>query len=89
MRKKGLAVGLCINAINALVWAVSSLTAAGSDARLADMPAARAITQEAARNDYRFSSLVEGIVNSRPFQMATAPESWRSDYRSRAERKYI
>ncbi len=34
-----------------------------------DMPAVRAITREAARNDYHFSSLVEGIVESVPFQM--------------------
>jgi hypothetical protein len=34
-----------------------------------DMPAIRAITREAARNDYKFSSLVVGIVNSEPFQM--------------------
>ena len=34
-----------------------------------DAPAVRAITQDARANDYRFSSLVLGIVNSRPFQM--------------------
>ena len=34
-----------------------------------DMPAVRAITREAARNDYRFSSLVLAIVKSDPFQM--------------------
>jgi Protein of unknown function (DUF1592)/Protein of unknown function (DUF1588)/Protein of unknown function (DUF1585)/Protein of unknown function (DUF1587)/Protein of unknown function (DUF1595)/Planctomycete cytochrome C len=34
-----------------------------------DMPAIRAITREAARNDYKFSSLVLGIVNSDAFQM--------------------
>jgi len=27
---------------------------------------------DAARNDYRFSSIVLGIVNSKPFQMRTA-----------------
>jgi hypothetical protein len=36
-----------------------------------DMPAVRAITREAARNDYRFSSLVLAIVKSDPFQMRT------------------
>ena len=39
-----------------------------------DMPAIRAITREAARNDHRFSSLVLGIVNSPPFQMNTEAE---------------
>jgi len=36
-----------------------------------DMPAARSIVREAARNDYRFSSLVLGVVKSVPFQMRT------------------
>ena len=34
-----------------------------------DMPVVRDIVREAARNDYRFSSLVLGIVTSAPFQM--------------------
>jgi hypothetical protein len=34
-----------------------------------DAPAVRAITREARNNDYRFSSLVLGIVKSVPFQM--------------------
>jgi mono/diheme cytochrome c family protein len=34
-----------------------------------DMPAVRAIVRDAARNDYRFSSLIVGIVKSVPFQM--------------------
>jgi mono/diheme cytochrome c family protein len=34
-----------------------------------DAPAVRAITREARNNDYRFSSLVLGIVKSIPFQM--------------------
>ena len=34
-----------------------------------DAPAVRAITSEAARSEYRFSSLVLGIVKSAPFQM--------------------
>ena len=34
-----------------------------------DMPAVRTITRDAARNNYRASSLVLGIVNSLPFQM--------------------
>ena len=34
-----------------------------------DMPAVRAVVHGAAREDYRFSSLVVGIVHSTPFQM--------------------
>jgi hypothetical protein len=43
--------------------------AVGRTAHHYDMPVVRAITRSAARNDYRFSSLVMGIVNSAPFQM--------------------
>ena len=43
--------------------------AVGRAAHYYDMPAVRAITHAAARNDYKFSSLVVGIVNSEPFQM--------------------
>ncbi len=34
-----------------------------------DMPAVRAVTRQAAQNNYRFSSLILGIVESTPFQM--------------------
>ena len=34
-----------------------------------DMPAVRAIVRASASNDYRFSSLILGIVSSKPFQM--------------------
>ena len=34
-----------------------------------DMPAVRAVVRDAARTEYRFSSLVAGIVKSVPFQM--------------------
>ena len=34
-----------------------------------DMPAVRAIVRDAGRSDYRFSSLITGIVKSVPFQM--------------------
>jgi hypothetical protein len=34
-----------------------------------DAPAVRAIVREAARNDYRFSSIILGVVQSTPFQM--------------------
>jgi mono/diheme cytochrome c family protein len=39
-----------------------------------DMPALRAIIREAAPGDYRWSSLILGIVNSKPFQMRAAQE---------------
>ena len=37
-----------------------------------DAPAIRAVTREAARDDYAFASLILGVVNSVPFQMRTA-----------------
>jgi hypothetical protein len=37
-----------------------------------DMPAVRAIVRASARDNYRFSSLVRGIVSSAPFQMRSA-----------------
>jgi mono/diheme cytochrome c family protein len=39
-----------------------------------DAPTVRAITRAAARDDYRFSALILGVVNSTPFQMRR-PES--------------
>ena len=38
-----------------------------------DMPALRKIVRESAGNDYRFSSIVRGIVHSLPFQMRITP----------------
>ncbi len=40
-----------------------------------DMPVVREITRDAARNDYRFSSIVMGIVKSTPFQMKRSHEA--------------
>ncbi len=37
-----------------------------------DMPVVRKVVREAARNDYRFHSIVLGIINSYPFQMRRA-----------------
>jgi hypothetical protein len=37
-----------------------------------DMPAVRAIVRDASKQDYRFSSLILGIVRSTPFQMRAA-----------------
>jgi hypothetical protein len=39
-----------------------------------DMPAVRSIVRAAAKEDYRFSSVVTAIVHSTPFQMRTAGE---------------
>jgi hypothetical protein len=43
--------------------------ALGRGLDFSDMPAVRAIVVSASRDDYRFSSIVLGIVNSTPFQM--------------------
>jgi hypothetical protein len=40
-----------------------------------DMPVIRAIASDAARQNYRFSALVTGIVKSAPFQMKRANEN--------------
>jgi hypothetical protein len=40
-----------------------------------DMPTVRSIARQAAENDYRFSSIVLGIVKSPPFQMRRAEDS--------------
>jgi hypothetical protein len=39
-----------------------------------DEPVIRSITRDAARDDYRMSSLIMGIVHSAPFQMRRAAE---------------
>lgn len=51
--------------------------ALGRGLEASDAPAVRAIVRDAARQDYRFSSLINGIVRSVPFQMRRAgqPES--------------
>jgi len=46
--------------------------ALGRVVELDDGPAIRAIVQQAAQQDYRFSTLVLGVVRSPPFQMRTA-----------------
>ncbi len=48
--------------------------ASGRAVQYQDMPAVRAIIRDAARDKYRFSSLVLGIVKSTPFQMRTKVE---------------
>jgi len=39
------------------------------------MPAVREIVRNAAREDYRFSSIVMGIINSDQFRKLTVPEA--------------
>jgi Protein of unknown function (DUF1588)/Protein of unknown function (DUF1585)/Protein of unknown function (DUF1592) len=39
-----------------------------------DMPTVRAIVRDAARDQYKLSSLILGVVRSTPFQMRTKPE---------------
>jgi hypothetical protein len=46
--------------------------ALGRGLAYSDMPAIRRIVRDAADDDYRFSSLVLGIVNSLPFQMRSS-----------------
>jgi len=43
--------------------------ALGRGVEYQDMPIVRSIMHDAAKNDYHFSSLVLGIVNSAPFEM--------------------
>jgi hypothetical protein len=40
-----------------------------------DGPAIRKVVRDAAASNYRFSSLIVGIVNSAPFQMRSVPTS--------------
>ena len=48
--------------------------ALGRSVEYYDMPAVRAIVRDAARDNYRFSAIVMGIVRSAPFQMRKASE---------------
>ena len=47
-----------------------------------DAPAVRRITQDAAKQNYRFSSLIMSIVRSPPFQMRRSLDA-RDDHRRR------
>jgi cytochrome c551/c552 len=48
--------------------------ALGRGVEYQDMPVVRSIVSDAAHNDYRFSSLLMGIVKSDPFQMNQKPQ---------------
>ena len=47
--------------------------AIGRSVEFSDMPTVRHIVREAARDEYRWSSIVLGVITSAPFQMRTAP----------------
>jgi hypothetical protein len=51
-----------------------------------DLPAVRQIARESAPADYRWSSLILGIVRSRPFSMGLVKENNR-EAQARAERE--
>jgi hypothetical protein len=44
----------------------------GRETRYSDMPAVRGIMRDAAKNRYRFSDLILGVVKSSAFQMRVA-----------------
>jgi hypothetical protein len=48
-----------------------------------DLPAIRKITREAAAHGYRWSSIVESIVQSAPFQMSTTKATARAESSNR------
>jgi hypothetical protein len=52
----------------------------------ADMPVVRSILRNAAKEDYRLTVIVLGIVDSLPFQMRTKPGA-PSDLQSAAQAK--
>jgi hypothetical protein len=47
--------------------------ALGRPVRPQDMPAIRAIVRDAARQDYRFAAIVQGVVGSEAFRMSLLP----------------
>jgi hypothetical protein len=49
--------------------------ALGRGMEYTDMPIIRTIARDGSRDNYRFSSLVIGIVKSAPFQMKRAPRA--------------
>jgi hypothetical protein len=48
--------------------------ALGRGVEPSDMPVVRNIVKKAAQNNYRFASIIMGIVESAPFQMRTKLE---------------
>ena len=52
--------------------------ALGRGLEATDAPAVRKVKRSAARDDYRFEALIQGIVASAPFQMRSAQNSDRN-----------
>jgi len=50
------------------------LYALGRGLEYYDEPAVRAISRQAAKDDYRMSALIAAIVNSTPFDMRRTPD---------------
>ena len=82
LRGSGVAIGLPLLDAMLPAWTaiVQTLTeklmtyALGRSVEYYDMPAIRAIVRDAAKENYRFSSIVMGIVKSAPFQMRRVSE---------------
>jgi hypothetical protein len=55
--------------------------ALGRGLRYQDMPAVRAIVRDTSKDDYRFESLIRGIVASPAFQMKQLPSAAAPDTR--------
>jgi hypothetical protein len=47
----------------------------GRGVQYQDMPVVRSIVRKAATDNYKFSSLILGVVESQPFQMRTKTKS--------------
>ena len=47
----------------------------GRETKYSDMPTVRAVMRDAAKNRYRFSDLILGVVKSAPFRMRMAGKS--------------
>ena len=61
--------------------------ALGRGVEPADMPVVRSIVKKAAQNDYRFASIIMGIVESAPFQMRTKLEPAETVNKRRTSRR--
>jgi hypothetical protein len=57
----------------------------GRGAEYRDMPLVRAITRDVVKNNGRFSSIVLGVVKSRPFQMNSRAEATTSTASARTD----
>ena len=48
--------------------------ATGRPVEASDMPTVRSLVRQAAADDYRFSTLIKGIVNTTQFRFALVPD---------------